>query len=429
MGFGELARGPFGLDAQRGRTLLYQRTVLVVVHTVTAGTRLADVVPLLETDLRIQVVFTFAPSALMSGGVEDFLIRLGGVTVPWQLATQVPFDLALAASDGLLEWVHAPVMSMLHGAGYNKYPVMWDGDGLVVPRAAAGPEPARLICHGRTISSAIVLPTRHQVERLRRSCPEAAAIAVIGGDPCYDRLAASMSARNAYRRALGIGGRKLVTVSSTWGPGSLLSRQPELLKRLVDQLPAHRYRIAAIIHPGVWNWHGSRQIRAWYADCLRRGLILIPPEEEGWRAVLAASDCVIGDIGSVTCYAAAAGIPVLLGPPAAESAGSVGSADSADSADEVEAGSPVAILGGMAPRLRPDLPYPAQLDRAAATWRPEQHGRIRALVTDAPGQSAALIRAAMYRLMKLPEPDDDPRTRPAPMPRPVTTAEKFWGQW
>ena len=65
MGYGKWEHGPFGLDAQRGQTLRYQRTVLVVVHTVTAGTRLVDVVPMLEADLRVQVVFTYAPSALI----------------------------------------------------------------------------------------------------------------------------------------------------------------------------------------------------------------------------------------------------------------------------------------------------------------------------------------------------------------------------
>jgi hypothetical protein len=88
MAYGEWSHGPFGLDAQRGQTLRCQRTVLVVVHTVTAGTRLGDVVPLLEADLRVQIVFTYAPSALISGGVREFLARLGGVVVPWQQATQ-----------------------------------------------------------------------------------------------------------------------------------------------------------------------------------------------------------------------------------------------------------------------------------------------------------------------------------------------------
>jgi hypothetical protein len=413
MAYGEWRHGPFGLNAQRGQTLRCQRTVLVVVHTVTAGTRLGDVVPLLEADLRVQMVFTYAPSALISGGVREFLARLGGVVVSWPQATQTRFDLALAASDGLLEWVHAPVLTMLHGVGYNKYPARWDGDGIEARREVAGPDRSRLICHGRTIASAIVLPTRGQVERLRRSCPEAAAIAVAAGDPCYDRLAASLPCRDAYRQALGVRDRTLVAVSSTWGPGSLLRRHPGLLAELVDQLPPRRYQVAAIIHPGVWHWHGPRQVHAWYADCVRRGLILIPPEE-GWRAVLAAADVVVGDHGSVTCYAAGAGIPVLLASRAE---------------DEIEPGSAVAILGGIAPQLRPGLPYAAQLEQAASAWPPEQHSVIRALVTDTPGQSAGIIRSVMYRLMKLPEPAAEPQVRPVPVPRPVSAAETFGGHW
>jgi hypothetical protein len=413
MTYGEWVHGPFGLDAQRGQTLRYERTVLVVVHTVTAGTRLGDVVPLLEADRRVQVVFTHAPSALISSGAEEFLARLGGVVVSWQQATQMPFDLALAASDGLLEWVHAPVMTMLHGAGYNKYPVRWDGDGVAARREAAGPERTRLVCHGRTIASAIVLPTRCQVERLRRSCPEAAPIAVVAGDPCYDLLAVSMSSREAYRNALGVRNRKLIAVSSTWGPGSLLCRHPGLLADLVDQLSPQEYQVAAIIHPAVWHWHGLRQVHAWYADSVRRGLILIPPEE-GWRAVLAASDTVIGDHGSVTCYAAAAGIPVLLASRAE---------------DEIEPGSPIALLGDISPSLRPGLPYPAQLEEAVSGWQPEQHDKIRAFVTDVPGQSARIIRSVMYRLMKLAEPTAEPLIRPVPIPRPVTTADTFGGRW
>jgi hypothetical protein len=413
MGYAEWAHGPFGLDAQRGQTLRYQRTVLAIVHTVTAGTRLNDVIPLLEADLRVQVVFTYAPSALISGGVHEFLTRLGGVVVPWEQAKQTRFDLALAASDGLLEWVHAPVLTLRHGIGYTKYPAQWDGDGVATRRAVAGPEPARLISHGRTIAAAIVLPTRWQEQMLRRSCPEAAPIAVVAGDPCFDRLSVSLRAREAYRQALGVTEKKLVAVSSTWGPGSLLRTQPALLAELADQLPRERYRLAAIIHPGVWHWHGPRQIQAWYADCVRRGLILVPPEE-GWRAVIAAADVVIGDHGSVTCYAAAAGIPVLVASRAE---------------GEVVPGSPVAILGEIAPRLRHGAPYAAQVERAASAWSPERHARIRALVTDVPGQSASIIRSVMYRLMRLSEPAESARIWPVPMPRACAAAETFGGQW
>jgi hypothetical protein len=321
------------------------------------------------------------------------------------------YDQALAASDGLLEWEHAPVVTMLHGAGYNKYPARWDGYGPRARREVAGPEQGRLVCHGRMISSALVLPTRCQVERLRRSCPEAAGIAVVAGDPCFDRLLASLPSRDGYRQVLGTGNRTLVAVSSTWGPGSLLCRRPALLTELVEQLPSRQYQVAAIVHPGVWDWHGARQVRAWYADCVRRGMVLVPPEE-GWRAVLAAADVVIGDHGSVTCYAAGAGIPVLL---------------ASFPAGEIERGSPVATLATIAPRLRPGRPYLAQLEHALSAWDPGQHAVIRAMITDIPGQSAAVIRDLLYRLMRLPAPPAEPEARPVPPPRLVALPETFGG--
>jgi hypothetical protein len=409
MSYGDLVRGPFGLDAARGQTVPYQRTVLVIVHTVTAGTRLGDVVPLLESDRRVQVVYTCAPSALIRNGTEHFLERLGGVVIPWPQAAQTRFDLALAASAGLLEWVHAPVLTLLHGVGFNKYPARWDGDGPETRRSAAGPEPGRLVCHGRVIASASIMPTRSQLERLRRSCPEAASLAVVAGDPCYDRLAVSLPAREAYRRALGTGDRKLVALSSTWGPGSLLRRHPDLPRLLVDQLSAERYQIAAIVHPGVWSWHGTRQVCAWYADCLDRGLFLVPPEE-GWRGLVAAADVVIGDHGSVTCYAAAAGIPVLL---------------ASFPGDEVEPGSPVARLGEIAPRLREEEPYAPQIEQAASYWPPRLHREVREQVSDAPGESAGIIRSVMYRLMNLSEPPGAPVVHRVPVPRPIDIPESF----
>lgn len=405
----EWVRGPFGLAAAEGQTCISERTVLVAVHTVTAGTRLADVVPLLEGDRRVQVVFTWPPWSLVSGGVARYLDRLGGVVLPWQQAIQARFDLALAASYGLLHQVHAPVMTLPHGVGYNKYPPRRHGHGPAAPREVAGLERAELIHRGRVIPSAIVVSTRRHLRRLRELCPEAAPVAVVGGDPCYDRLAASLPLRGTYRRALGIGGHKLVAVSSTWGPGSLAQGCPDLLPRLIAELPAGTYRVAAILHPNAWYWHGPRQVRAWHADCIRRGLILVPPEE-GWRAIVAAADLVIGDHGSVTYYAAAAGIPVLLG---------------AFPAEHVVPGSPVADLGATAPRLRQGERFAPQLEQAAAAWPRHAAAALRREVTDAPGQAARIVRSVMYRLMNLPEPHSGPDTRPVPVPEPVVIDEGF----
>jgi hypothetical protein len=403
MSCGEWVYGPFGLDSAKGRTCENQRTVLVVVHTVTAGTRLADVVPLLESDERVQVVFTCAPSSVFSREVPEYLRGLDAVVVPWRQATQTRFDLAIAASSGLLEQLHAPVLVLPHGVGFGKYVGRWPGYGPHASRELSGPQGAQVIYRGRVVPSAVVVPTRRQLDQVANTCPEVLRAAVVGGDPAYDRLLASLPLRDTYRRALDVGERKLISVSSTWGPGSLLPMWPGLLQRLVRDLPSSEYRVAAILHPNVWSWHGRRQVRAWYAGCVRRGLSLLPPEE-GWRGVLAAADFLIGDHGSVTCYAAAIGLPVALGTFPVR---------------EVTPLSASAKLASIAPVLNRDQPIAPQLERASSSWPAGAQAEVRALITDFPGQSAPIIQSMMYRLMCLVEPETAPEVRPAAVPEPV----------
>lgn len=378
----EWVRGPFGLDARTGRTRRVRRTVLVVVHQLVAGTRLADVVPLLECDRRVQVVFTREPSSRFANGAARYLERLGGVILPWEQAMQQEFDLVLAAHDRAVDRLHGPVLLFPHGVGMSKRD---DRRYWRDPRAAA---------------AGIVLAHHRQRAQLTRACPDAARVAFVGGDPTFDRLAASTDARAEYRRALDAEDRRLVVVSSTWGPGSLLGRHRELLPNLVTALPRDRYTVVAVLHPNIWCWHSPRQIHAWYADCLRSGLRLLPPEE-GWRAALVASDLVIGDHGSVTYYAAALGRPVLL---------------AAFPAGEVVPGSQVALLGRAAPRLQVRRSLRRQVDAAIAGHSAARYARVRTLVSSVPGQAAGLIRRAMYELMRLPEPDGAAQTSAVPLP-------------
>jgi hypothetical protein len=403
MSCGEWVDGPFGLGAGRATTCDTERTVLVVVHHMTAATRLADVVPLLESDRRVQVVFTSPPASVSPGWVGEYLERQGAVVVPWHQATQTTFDLAVAASYGQLERVCAPVLTVPHGVGFNKYARRWTGLGPEAPREMYGAERAVLVYRGRVIPSAIVVPTERDRTRLAKACPEAGPVTVMAGDPCYDRLAVSLPLREAYRRALGAGERKVVVVSSTWGPGSLWQRCAGVLPRLTLELPSQEYRVVGLVHPGVWSWHGRRRVRAWLADSMRRGLTLVPPEED-WRGVLAAADVVIGDAGSVTCYSAAIGRPVLLANFPAE---------------EIDPASAAATLGQAAPRLCVGRPIVPQFEEAAAAWSPEEHRKVRARVTDAPGQSAGIIRAIAYRLMTLSEPVAPPEVGPVPFPQPI----------
>jgi hypothetical protein len=400
MSCSEWVDGPFGVGANRAQTCQTERTVLVVVHHMTAATRLADVVPLLESDRRVQVVFTWAPASVSPGWVEEYLQRQGAMVVPWHQATQTRFDLAVTASYGQLERICAPVLTLPHGVGFNKYAVRWQGPGPETPREMYGAERAVLVYRGRVIPSAVVVPTERDRARLARACPEAAPVTVVAGDPCYDRLAASLPLRDAYRRALDACGRKIVVVSSTWGPGSLWERCPDVLPTLTRELPGEDYLVVGLVHPNVWSWHSRRQVRAWLADSIRRGLILIPPEED-WRGIVAAADVVIGDAGSVSCYSAAIGRPVLLASFPQE---------------EIDPASAAAALGRAAPQLRADRPILPHVREAASACASEAQREIRRWVTDAPGQSARIIRAVMYKLMMLPEPADPPDVGPVPAP-------------
>ncbi|WP_157430401.1 hypothetical protein [Actinomadura macra] len=395
------APGPFGLDAPKGATMPAQRKVLAVAHHVTAATRLADVLPLLESDRRVVVAYTAAPASIFTRGLEEFLHRLGGVVLPWRQAAASRFDLAVAASHGMLDGLHAPVMTVPHGTGPGKLLGRYHGSGPPAARPVTSLIRERLVVGGRVVPSSIVLAHERHLDVLERECPEARPVAFVGGDPCLDRLVASIPHRETYRRALGVEpGRRLIFVSSTWNQDSLFGQHPDLLSRVAAELPREEYEVVAALHPHIWTWYGRRQLMAWHADCLRLGVRLLPPEE-GWRAALVAADGIIGDHGSVTSYGAALGLPVLLG---------------AFPEDSVAPGSHTARLGAVAPRVDWNAPLGPQIDDAEHCFGPAVHDAFRRDLSSRPGEAAALIRQEMYRLMRLPDTASPPDIAPVPAP-------------
>ncbi len=391
---------PVGLNADRWMTLPAWRTVLVVVHTVSAGQRLLDIVRLLGPDLRIQVVFTRAPDVFREG-VSEFLRTCGGIVIPWLQATRTRFDLALAASYGSLHELHAPLIVLPHGAGHGKLAPRRPGHAPATPRQVYGLDAQRLVRDGRVIPAAIVLPHEADLSRLAITCPEALPAATVAGDPCYDILRASIACRSAYRTSLEVGElRKLVVVSSTWGPRSLFGEAQGLLRRLLTDLPAERFRLVALIHPNVWYGHGIWQVRAWLDDCLRQGLGLIPPEAD-WRAVLVAADWIVADHGSVGVYGTVVKRPLLL----------TGSA-----LRELNPDSANAMLASIAPQLRPGRPLVGQLTRALASFQPERYAPVAARITSQPGRFDQNMHRLMYRLLRLRPPAATPSPQVAALP-------------
>lgn len=379
--------------------------VLVIVHSIVSCHRLMDVVDLIETDPRVQTVFTVGPD-VFNNGVERYLNDLGALVVPWHQAVRSTFDLALSASHGGLHELHAPLALMAHGAGHGK----------LVRRPAHGGPPTRhhevygldsqrLVRDGRVLASAIVLA--HEAERdiLGGQCPDALPAVVLAGDICFDKLAASVPDRAVYRQALGVHDhQKLVVVCSTWGPDGIFGRVPDLLPNMLDELSAQQFRVAALLHPAVWTAHGQRQIRAWMRDCREAGLILPQPTDD-WRALVAAADYVIGDHGSVAVYAAAIGIPLLqLETPGA---------------DTTTPGSAQEFVTRHADRLQPLQPLQAQLARA----RPLDAGAITGMLTSRPGEASRLLRRMIYKLLRLPEPGKHRHSTAVPAPRATDVGE------
>jgi hypothetical protein len=377
--------------------------VLVVVHTVTTGQRLAAALRLIESDLRVQVVFTAAPD-VFSNGVTELLRELDGVVIPWEQATRMGFDLALAAAYGELHKLRAPVIVMPHGAGHNKLAVRWHASGAVASRGVYGLDPQSLVASGRVVPEVIVLSHRRDLDILGRQCPEALPAAEVIGDPCYDQMVISRQLRGDYRRVLGASRhRTLVVTASTWGTRSLFGQAAELHDRLLTELPADRYRLVSIMHPNVWYGHGTRQVRAWLGSAMKRGLVLIPPASE-WLGVLVAANLVVSDHGSTAVYASAAGVPVLW---------------AGDGEEDLASGSAAAMLAQAAPRLDLGRRVRPQLAAAVAGHQAALSDAIAERITSEPGQFDWNLRRLIYRRLGLTQPPSIPATPPAGMPTPI----------
>jgi hypothetical protein len=394
---GPWVRGPIGHGAATHVTRTGFRTVLLMVPTMAAGARLLDLVPLLEADLRLQLAITVPHVGQAWHGVDEFVRGSGILAVPWQQAVQHEWDLVLTASHRQIDQVHGNVLVLPHGAGATRSRRFSRKAGGAT-RPTTGLDSELLTHRGRLIPSALALSHDTELGVLRQTCPEAESVAVVAGDICLDRMTASVPHRDQYRACLGVSDRTLITVSSTWSTDSTFGVHPELYGRLLHELRQRdlKARVAAVIHPAVWAAHGQWQVRSWLAAARQEGLLVVPPDE-GWRAVMVASDVVLGDHGSTTAYAAAIGRPVCLAtvPPL------------------LRPGSIAATLASRAPLLDHGRPLLPQL-RDAAVCATEMAG----MITNRAGHAAQELRNTMYRLLGIDVPSWPARLSPVPLPRP-----------
>lgn len=382
-------------------TVGVERTVLIAVHTITSLIRLEDIVILLESDPRIQLIYTQVPDRF-GEGVDKRLRELEVRVIPWAEATERTFDLVVAASLHRIGELPAKArFAAPHGAGYNKLWPAWAWPGPDDDRPVYGLDRASLLDqNGRPIVDALLLPHPDHLTTLGRQCPEAVPAAVVAGDPCYDRLLVCRTQRDHYRERLGIRDAQiLVAVASTWGQRSLLALHRDLLLRLPSELPAN-HRVIATVHPAVWAEHGARQVRNWLRDAHAAGLDVVDAYED-WRGLLAAADALVADHSSLAAYAAGAEIPVLL---------------SHFAEGEVAPDSIMAELARHSPRLNDEASLVAHLaaarDAQAGQWQ-----AIRDRLAARKGVSAEIVRETLYRQLAMAEQSQPAKWPLVPVPR------------
>ncbi|RGD58627.1 hypothetical protein DR950_13265 [Kitasatospora xanthocidica] len=388
-------------DDSRWNTRPVNARVLAVTRTLTSATRVLDVLTLLRGRDGISFYVTVNPGSAFTAGLDAYLHAIpGNVTVmPWDEAVRHEFDLAVAcAVHASMHQLHAPLVVLPHGAGYNRLVTESTGDTV----SAAGLSRKELTHKGRVFPAVIGVTHPEQRRRLGSDCPEALPRAREVGDLCFDRMHGSTGSRDRYRERLGaVDGRRLVVVNSTWSEHSLLAQAFDLPIRLVRQLPADEYTVAVILHPNVWAFHDPESV---LARATRAGLRLIPPHR-GWQATVVAADCMIGDHGSVSFYGAALEHPTVL---------------VATGAAELDPRSPTYAFGQAAPTLDPDGDLLSQLGEVLAAYDPADLRPITDLSLGSRDRAAQILTDVLYDFLTgVDQPAQAPTLPPYPDPVPL----------
>ncbi|WP_162181565.1 hypothetical protein, partial [Glycomyces tenuis] len=373
-----------------------ERLLILAGRTSQALARLYfDVAPLIAHDPRIAVAYALIPGSRFEPGAPVFARRVGIDLHPWDTAKVLRPNLIVTSSpDPCLYEAGAPVLSLPHGAGHNRLRAELSGVSGLSPEQILGPQ--------GQVPSFLALPGPAAAKRLAIDCPTATGNAEVIGDLCLDRLRRSAHLREDYRRAFGVGpDRRLVVISSSWDRSALTRKSTTLPEQLLGELPMDEFKLAFVPHPNDEVGEAPHPVESLrpYVD---NGLIMIPPEE-GWRALVLAADCLIGDHGSVTFTAAAMGVPVLLA-----SFGFAGMPPDV----------PLARFGRIAPRFEPNAPAAPQI-RAAIEAGPVGFDFADALAEPEPG-APFLLAEAVYRLIGL---DALELVEPEPLPLPAPVPE------
>ncbi|MFG3253240.1 translation initiation factor 2 [Streptomyces sp. NPDC048172] len=360
--------------------------------------RLLDVFPALSGDSRIARFFALVPGSEFGADALTLIDTVGGRLIPWHEACERSYDLVVSASPkGDLHLLRGKRVLLPHGAGFNKA-LPWEGSS----DSASGLDPLFLEQTDDAAPIALhAVSHPDQISRLASVAPRAAQKAKVTGDPTLDRVLAANSSRDRYRGAMRTGPRKLLALTSTWGPDSLLWRRPELPAQLVAQLPYDDYQVALIVHPNEWSRLGEYELHEWLAPALEGGMLLPDPRDE-WASVLVAADALITDHGSTALYYAAVQDRPLVGAGGGTS--------------ELIRDSPMEVLLSRIPQLGDA----GSVVSALAAYRPGAATAAARAAFAHQGDALGRIRTELYALLGLDPPHFTCTVRELPSPRPAS---------
>lgn len=379
-------------------TLRIDRYLLVVVRTHTSMDRVLELLEVVGEGVSLAIKFTVEIGSQFARELVGKLRALGAEEIQWKEACELHWDAIFAAhADGQLAELQkefdSDIFVIAHGAGYNRARLASTGGR----PGAAGLSSHELAPDGTTFVSLLGLSAPEQRTRL---CDEARGRDIVIGDLVLDKLVAYLRHRPRFRRELGVGRRKLIVVSSTWGPRSTYATQLKVVTRLVADLSADEYVVALVLHNNIWYGHSKFEVRLHLRNEIQSGLLIIEPGT--WQSALVSADLVVGDHGSVTSgYAVGLGLPVLI---------------AADGRAELDPASPYTALHLALPRLDVAKPLREQVDRAIAENCPERWKHHTDRVFALRGEGLKAAANALRSLLDLPLFTANPRVGTMALP-------------
>lgn len=375
------------------------RYLLVVVRTHTSLDRVLELLEVIGQGVSLAIKFVIDAGSSFAREVSEKLRALGAQEMTWEGARNVRWDAILAAhaDNQLAELTELSGNLFLipHGIGYNRKRLASTG---------GRPGPAGLSSHELTAGGKVfpALVGLSSSEQRSRMCEEARGRGIVIGDLVLDKLVAHVHQKPYFQEDLKIGNRKLIVVSSTWGKWSAYATQREIITRLVADLPSDEYAVALVLHPNIWWGESEYEIKVHLRDALDSGLLLI--DHTTWQSAIVAADLVVGDHGSVTCYAACMGLPVLV---------------VADGSAELDEESPLAELHAALPRISVSEPLRERVERTLAEHDPAHWESYTDKLFELPGQGLEMAANALLGLMGLPPLTESPRLRDVEAPKVV----------